>query len=468
MPMMTAYLLFAVLIAGLMALARSHAQVRALGYAFYAVQLIFAASVWLWARDTEQLQFFTFDTLGSLFLGLLSVISLVAFCQSNAYLKDETLHPFKTYHISLALLCTSATAVYFSNNLAVTWVFLEATTLATAGLIYHGRSESSLEATWKYVFICSTGILLAYLGVLLLSTVATQGDLSYASLAGVIATGNPLYLKIAFLFILVGYSCKLEVFPLYTVGIDANYAAPTPASAVISTVLVNAGFVSLMRVYRLFALTPVYSWVSGVLVLCGVISVLVGAVYLRRTNHYKRFFAYSTTENLGIVLIGLGLGGVAVFAAIFHVMAHSLVKSGIFFNVAQIGKIYGSYRINRIGNYVSVNRLGSVSMLLGTVSLLALPPSALFISELMIFKQVIVSGQWWLFGVMVVLLCFVMYSLSYRLLRLLYKPVHMSADGYSVNRWVTWSGFVLILSAVVLGVTQPDWLVEFIESMLAG
>ena len=468
MPMMTAYLLFAVLIAGLMALARSHAQVRALGYAFYAVQLIFAASVWLWARDTEQLQFFTFDTLGSLFLGLLSVISLVAFCQSNVYLKDETLHPFKTYHISLALLCTSATAVYFSNNLAVTWVFLEATTLATAGLIYHGRSESSLEATWKYVFICSTGILLAYLGVLLLSTVATQGDLSYASLAGVIATGNPLYLKIAFLFILVGYSCKLEVFPLYTVGIDANYAAPTPASAVISTVLVNAGFVSLMRVYRLFALTPVYSWVSGVLVLCGVISVLVGAVYLRRTNHYKRFFAYSTTENLGIVLIGLGLGGVAVFAAIFHVMAHSLVKSGIFFNVAQIGKIYGSYRINRIGNYVSVNRLGSVSMLLGTVSLLALPPSALFISELMIFKQVIVSGQWWLFGVMVILLCFVMYSLSYRLLRLLYKPVHMPADGYSVNRWVTWSGFVLILSALVLGVTQPDWLVEFIESMLAG
>lgn len=467
MPMMTAYFLFAVLIAGLMALARSYAQVRALGYSFYAVQLLFAASVWLWARDTEQLQFFTFDALGSLFLGLLSVISLVAFCQSNVYLKDEKLHPFKTYHISLTLLCASATAVYFSNNLAVTWVFLEATTLATAGLIYHNRSESSLEATWKYVFICSTGILLAYLGVLLLSTVTTHGDLSYASLAEVIATGNPLYLKIAFLFILVGYSCKLEVFPLYTVGIDANYAAPTPASAVISTVLVNAGFVSLMRLYRLFALTPVYSWVSGVLVLCGVISVLVGAVYLRRTNHYKRFFAYSTTENLGIVLIGLGLGGVAVFAAIFHVMAHSLVKSGIFFNVAQIGKIYGSYRINRIGNYISVNRLGSVSMLLGTVSLLALPPSALFISELMIFKQVIASGQWWLFGVMVVLLCFVMYSLSYRLLRLLYKPVHMPENGHPVNRWVTWSGFVLILSAVVLGVTQPDWLVNFIESMLA-
>ncbi len=467
MPMMTVYLLIAVLIAGLMALARSHAQVRALGYVFYGLQLLFALSIWMFARGSEQLQFFTFDALGMLFFGLLSVISLVAFYQSNVYLAEDPLHPFQTYHISLLLLCASATAVYFSNNLAVTWVFLEATTLATAGLIYHGRSASSLEATWKYVFICSTGILLAYLGVLLLSTVTIHGDLSYAALADVIATGNPLYLKIAFVFILVGYSCKLEVFPLYTVGIDANYAAPTPASAVVSTVLVNAGFVSLLRVYRLFAQTPVYGWVSGVLLLCGVISVLVGAVYLRRTNHYKRFFAYSTTENLGIVLIGLGLGGVAVFAAVFHVMAHSLVKSGIFFNVAQIGRIYGSYRINRIGNYICVNRLGAVSMLLGTVSLLALPPSALFISELMIFKQVIASGRWWLFGVMVVLLCFVMYSLAYRLLRLLYKPVALPEGEHAVNRLVTWSGFVLILLAVVLGIMQPDPLVNFIESIIA-
>lgn len=465
--MMTAYLIAAVLIAGLMALGRSHAQVRMLGFLFYTLQLFFAALVLPCSLGSVRLQFFTFDPLGILFFMLLSVISFVAFCQSNVYLDREKLHPFKTYHISLMLLCTSATAVYFANNLAVSWVFLEATTLATAGLIYHSRSERSLEATWKYVFVCSTGILVAYLGVLLLSTVAAHGDLSYASLAGVVAQGNPLYLKIAFLFILVGYSCKLEVFPLYTVGIDANFAAPTPASAVVSTVLVNAGFVSLMRVYKLFALSAVYSWVSGVLVLSGVLSVLVGAVYLRRTNNYKRFFAYSTTENLGIVLIGLGLGGVAVFAAVFHVMAHSLVKSGIFFNLAQIGKTYGSYRINRIGNYISVNRLGSVSMLLGTVSLLALPPSALFISELMIFKQVIASGQWWLFGVMVVLLCFVMYSLSYRLLRLLYKPVRMPRSGRPVSRLLTWSGFALILLAVAIGVAQPSFLVEFIESMIA-
>ncbi len=464
--MLSAYLIVSLLLAVATALLRRRTQVRAVGYGFYAMQLLCAAGL-SWQAGATQWQFFTLDPLGILFFVLMAAISFVAFYQSNSYLDREPPHAYKTYNLSLMLLCTSATAVYFSNNLAVAWVFLELTTLATAGLIYHDRTEQSLEATWKYVFICSTGILIAYLGILLLSTVAEHGDLSYRALADTVSTGNPLYLKIAFLFILVGYSCKLEVFPLYTVGIDANSTAPTPASAVISTVLVNAGFVSLYRVYALVRHSPAAAWMSGVLILSGLISVLIGAVYLRRTNNYKRFFAYSTTENLGIVLVGLGVGGAGVFAAVFHMIAHSLVKSGIFFNLAQIGRIYGSYRINRIGNYMHVNRLGSAAMLLGMLCLLALPPSALFLSELMIFRQVIASGQWWLLVVLVGLLCFVMYSLAYRLLRLCYKPVILSEPLRRVSRTVTWSGFGLILLAVLLGLFQPPFLVAWIESILS-
>ncbi len=466
--MLTAYLILSLVLAAACALLRSRSQVRAAGYVFYGLQLAFAGALLPLGLGKTELQFFTLDALGILFFILLAVISFVAFYQSNVYLDRDRLNAYKTYNISLILLCASATAVYFSNNLAVTWIFLEATTLATAGLIYHDRNERSLEATWKYVFVCSTGILIAYLGILLLSTMATHGELSYSALATAVSGGNPLYLKIAFLFILVGYSCKLEVFPFYAVGIDANSTAPTPASAVISTVLVNAGFVSLLRVYQVAALSEVFVWMSRVLILTGLASVLIGAVYLRRTNHYKRFFAYSTTENLGIVLIGLGLGGVGVFAALFHVVAHSLLKSGIFFNLAQIGKIYGSYRINRIGNYMHVNRIGSISMLLGTICLLALPPSALFISELMIFREIIATGQWWLLAVLVGLLCFVMYSLSYRLLRLCYKPVQMPAgERPAVSRMVTWTGFGLIALAVALGIFQPPFLVDFIQSIVA-
>ena len=307
--MMFIFLFISLAIVGFVALAAQHRTVRIFAAFYYLVQAGFAVAVIPFRIGEVESQFFTFDLLGAIFFVLMTVISAVAFVQSNFYLDRETLRQFKLYNISLMLLCVSATGVYFANNIAVTWIFLEATTLCTAGLVYHRRNTRSLEATWKYIFICSLGIAVAYLGILLLSTVTAGGELSYANLARTVASGNPLYLKIAFLFILVGYSCKMEVFPLYTIGVDANFAAPAPASAVISTVLVNAGFVSFFRVYRVAAASPVYEWFSHVLILAGLISLLIAGVYLRRTNNYKRFLAYSTVECMGLSVVGLGVGG---------------------------------------------------------------------------------------------------------------------------------------------------------------
>lgn len=367
------------------------------------------------------------------------------------------------------LLCVSATGVYFANNIAVTWIFLEATTLCTAGLVYHRRNTRSLEATWKYIFICSLGIAVAYLGILLLSTVTAGGELSYANLARTVASGNPLYLKIAFLFILVGYSCKMEVFPLYTIGVDANFAAPAPASAVISTVLVNAGFVSFFRVYRVAAASPVYEWFSHVLILAGLISLLIAGVYLRRTNNYKRFLAYSTVECMGLSVVGLGVGGIGIFAALLQVIAHALIKSGMFVQMAQVGKVYGTYRMNRIGGYIDVNRTGAVALLLGGMSLLAFPPSVLFVSEMMILRQVIESGRWWLLVLLALLLCFVMFSFCSRILKLCYKPVGnpLPMPSLRIHLGLTWCGLLLIAGASVLGIVQPPFLIKFINAVIA-
>ena len=433
------------------------------------MQAGFAAAVIPFRIGEVESQFFTFDLLGAIFFVLMAVISAVAFVQSNFYLDRETLRQFKLYNISLMLLCVSATGVYFANNIAVTWIFLEATTLCTAGLVYHRRNTRSLEATWKYIFICSLGIAVAYLGILLLSTVTAGGELSYANLARTVASGNPLYLKIAFLFILVGYSCKMEVFPLYTIGVDANFAAPAPASAVISTVLVNAGFVSLFRVYRVAAASPVYQWFSHVLILAGLISLLIAGVYLRRTNNYKRFLAYSTVECMGLSVVGLGVGGIGIFAALLQVIAHALIKSGMFVQMAQVGKVYGTYRMNRIGGYIGVNRTGAVALLLGGMSLLAFPPSVLFVSEMMILRQVIESGRWWLLVLLALLLCFVMFSFCSRILKLCYKPVGnpLPMPSLRIHLGLTWCGLLLIAGASVLGIVQPPFLIKFINAVIA-
>ena len=259
----------------------------------------------------------------------------------------------------------------------MTWIFLEATTLCAAGIIYHRRTAQTLEATLEiHLRLLDrhrhglSGHPAALLG-------RRRGSLSYGALAERLRTGNPLYLKIAFLLILSGYSCKMEIFPLYTIGVDANFAAPSPASALISTGLVNAGFLAIFRVYRLMAETDIFGWVRSVLLIVGLLSLAIGALFLRRTNNYKRFLSYSTVENMGIVAIGLGIGGIGVWAALFHAVCHTLVKSSLFLQMAVVRQVYDGYRINRLGDYLSINKVGAVGLLLGTVVVLAFPFAAL-------------------------------------------------------------------------------------------
>ncbi|MBQ2036742.1 MAG: hydrogenase 4 subunit F, partial [Alistipes sp.] len=366
--------------------------------------------------------FFTFDELGTLFYTLLAVVAVFIFIHSEAYLKRDDIKDYRNYFALLMLLTTAITGVYFANNIAITWILLETTTLCGAGILYYRRSEVTLEATWKYLFVCSTGIAIAYLGILLLCAAATNSSLNYEDLPQIIANGNPLYLKAAFLLVLTGYSCKMEIFPLYTIGVDANFAAPAPASALLSTGLVNAGFLAIFRIYRLFAHTEIFGWVQNVMLIIGVLSLVVGALFLRRTNNYKRFLSYSTVENMGIVAIGLGVGGAGVWAAVFHVVCHTFIKSSLFLQIAIVRQVYNGYRINRLGDYININKVGAIAIMVGMVAVLAFPPSPLFISELMIMAEALAGGDWWLIAIMVVLLCIVIFTICHRFIKLCYQP----------------------------------------------
>ena len=416
--------------------------------------------------DVIMLSIFRTDTLAVLFHILMTAVLGFTLIHSSSYLKAEsvTTRSYKAYYTLLMLLAVAITCVYYSDNLAMTWVFLELTTICSAGIIYHREFKQSLEATWKYIFVCSTGIAMAYLGILLLSTVAEHGALDYASLKAVIANGNPLYLKVAFLLMIVGYSCKMEIFPLYTVGVDANYAAPAPASAFISTALVNAGFVSIFRIYNLYAATgEVFEWARHTLILIGILSLAVGAMFLRRTNNYKRFLSYSTVENMGIVVIGMGIGGIALWAAVLHVVCHTFVKSSMFFQVGIMRHIYDSYSINRIGNYMSINRVGAIGFIIGTLVLLAFPPSPLFLSEVMIFKGIISAGSWWLLVAMLLLMCVVIYSIWSRTLRLGYHSNQDELHLSEVNRRLSYSAAVLLVVAIAIGIWMPEPLKQAID-----
>ena len=458
---MLTYIIISVLLAVAPLIVRSERSTNIIAATFFMVQIAAIAAIFHFDLiDSTLLSIFTADTTAVVFHILMTCVLGFALLHSSSYLKAEGIsrRSYKAYYTILMLLAIAVTLVYYSNNLAMTWVFLEATTICSAGIIYHREFRQSLEATWKYIFVCSTGIAMAYLGILLLSTVATEGSLAYSDLSNVIAEGNPLYLKVAFLFIVVGYSCKMEIFPLYTVGVDANYAAPAPASAFISTALVNAGFVSILRIYMLYSSTgEVFEWARHVLILIGVLSLAVGAMFLRRTNNYKRFLSYSTVENMGIVAIGMGIGGLALWAAVFHVICHTFVKSSMFFQVGIVRHIYDSY---------SINRIGAIGIIIGTLVLLAFPPSPLFITEIMIFSEIIAVESWWLLVLMLLLMCMVLYAIWSRTLRLSYHSnqdeLHLSA----VNRRLSYSAAVLLLVAIALGLWQPEFLTDAIDNIV--
>ena len=449
---------------------RSERATKIVAALFFLVQAAGIAAIFYFQQmDVKMLGIFRADTMAVLFHILMTVVLGFTFIHSSSYLKEDgvSTRSYKAYYTLLMLLAVAITCVYYSDNMAMTWVFLEATTLCSAGLIYHREFSQSLEATWKYIFVCSTGIAMAYIGILLLSTVATEGSLDYASLSTTIANGDPLYLKIAFLLIVVGYSCKMEIFPLYTVGIDANYAAPAPASAFISTALVNAGFVSIYRIYSLYAETgEVFEWARHILILIGILSLAVGAMFLRRSNNYKRFLSYSTVENMGIVCIGMGIGGIALWAAVFHVISHTFVKSSMFFHVGVMRHVYDSYSINRIGNYMNINRIGALGIIIGTLILLAFPPSPLFLSEVMIFKEIIGVNSWWLLAIMLVLMCVVIYAIWSRTLRLSYHANQDELHLSSVNRRLSYIASILLIVALVIGVWQPEILTEAINTIV--
>jgi hydrogenase-4 component F len=431
-------------------------------FVFLITQALFLIGAVLKKGSTE-VGVFTYDSLGILFCGTLVAISFAVFYHSKKYLDKEDAKQTKLYNMAFVSLCASITGAYFSNNVTATWVLIEATTLGSALLIYHRRTERALEAAWKYVFVCSTGILIAYLGILFLSIVLKNqhGNMSFNSLAEVIPTANPLYLKLAFVLVLTGYSCKMEYFPLYPIGIDANHVTPTPMSAFFSTAMVNLGFVSIFRIYRLLLNSSVFPWAQNVMFVAGVITLLVAAVYIAQVEHCKRLFAYSTVENMGIVLLILSTGEAGMGYAVFHVLMHSLVKSTAFMRLSVIGKIFGSYKLKNLGGYWKISPKGSLVLILCLLGLTAIPPSALFVSEMYVFSALTKNPIALI--LLIAIICIILYFFCHKLLKIIYGEKPETLVSYEQEDKLTLCiQFTLLAVFFFFGMYQPQWLMNML------
>jgi len=282
--------------------------------------------------------------------------------------------------------------VLVSNNLGVMWVGVEATTLLSAFLICIHVSPAALEAMWKYLLMCSVGVALAFAGILLLAA-ASSASLSghdallWTRLMNPSVTLNPVLVKVAFIFLVVGFGTKAGLAPLHSWLPDAHSQSPAPVSAMFSGFLLNTALYCILRCLPIVeAATGNRGWGREILVVLGILSILVAAVFIVAQHDVKRLLAYHSVEHLGIIALGVGLGGLGVWAALFHTLNHSVCKATSFFGAGMLGQTYGTHDMRRMTDVARVSPVWGTSLIGSLLALIGIAPFALFISEFLILK----------------------------------------------------------------------------------
>jgi len=467
------YLLGALAIAIILFVSRNKMLVYSLAGLFLVLQWLMTIYTCLHYRNTE-LIYFTFDSLGVILLITASILAIPAMIHSYIYIENhhENQQTRAIYMTAMVLLIMAISAGYLSNHIAVTWIFTEITTLSASALIYHHRNKLALEGTWKYVFICAISITFIFIGILFLSLSlqhAGSDDLSFRNLLARRAELNPVWLRMAFLFIFTGFTAKLGLVPMFTAGIDAKDKAPAPAGALFSTILMNLGFVGIFRFYIVLANTPVMHWAQMVIGSAAFLSIFVSTVYMLKVKNIKRMFAYSSIEHMGIVMLGVAAGGIGYYAAILHVIIHAFVKSSLFFQFNQLYTIFQNKSIYHIGNYFKYNPTGAMVLLLGFISATAMPPSGLFVSEFLIFKSIFDAGQILLLIVVLLLLTMIIWAFGKNMFKVLFVPAVGFDDSQvvKISPWESLSQFVFLATAVYLGLNPPAIFVQMLKESVA-
>lgn len=334
---------------------------------------------------------FTLDTVAAYFLLPVFCLSALAAMYSFQYLHDRQRSVAVALHYFFyALLLASMAMVTLAGNMvafALAWEIMSVSSFFL--VMYDGHKEETRHAGYLYFVFTQAGalVLFAAFGILYAQT----GSFSFEGLAVL-----PEQVKLAAcLLLLIGFGSKAGVMPLHIWLPYAHPAAPSHVSAVMSGVMIKMGVYGIFRFYLLLA--PSSSLVPHTVLVLGMISGLLGVVYAIGKHDLKRLLAYSSVENIGIILLGLGIGmlgvstGHATMAAcgfaggLLHLWNHSLFKSLLFMGAGSVLHQTGTLDSNQLGGLMKTMPRTGRACLAGSVAISGLPPFNGFIGEFLIY-----------------------------------------------------------------------------------
>ena len=290
--------------------------------------------------------------------------------------------------------------VVLANNLGVMWFALEATALSSVLLVALYNRRHSLEAAWKYVILGSLGLALALMGTVFVYAAACKNNpqslpsFNWSYLMSVADQLDPRLLKLAFVFVFIGYGTKAGLAPMHTWLPDAHSEAPSPTSAMLSGVSLKIALYALLRFHILTTACLGTAFSQHLLLGFGLLSMCVAAPFILVQTNMKRLFAYHSLEHIGIICVGFGLAApLTVFGAVLHIGYHALVKSTIFFAAGNIHQKYHSLELPSLAGLLKTMPASSTLLALAVIGIAGLPPFGIFLTEFSIVAGGIGAGH---------------------------------------------------------------------------
>jgi len=413
------------------------------------------------------------DALGKLVLGFVSVLFFLCSLYAPGYLALRSDRPNRVFCACLLAMLAMMTLVVLSHHLGLMWVAMEATTLATAPLLFFNNNPRSLEATWKYLLIGSVGIALALLGSFFLAYSSLHEGLKSTLLFDDLVTLAPQlsrpWLHAAFVLLLVGYGTKMGLAPMHTWKPDAYGEAPGLVGALLAGGVTSCAFLAILRFFQICRAAHEAEFAREIMIFVGLLSMAVAAVFVVRQRDFKRMLAYSSVEHMGILVLGIGIGGLATFGALLHLLTNGLTKGVLFLSAGNIHRAYDSKLTDDVRGAIRRLPVSGSLFLAGFLAITGSPPGGPFISEFTILNGTISSGKFVVAGLFLMLLAIVFVGMGATVLRVVQgtPSAQAAATDYHDHPQVVVPILVFLGLVLLLGVYIPPPLESLLRNAAA-
>jgi hydrogenase-4 component F len=402
------------------------------------------------------------DELGRLLVPFLALLFFLCAAYAPGYLALRPDRPNRVFCANLFVVLAMMTLVVVSHHLGLMWVAMEATTLACAPLLYFNQNPRSLEATWKYLLVGSVGIALALLGSFFLAYSSLKGGLPSTLLFDDLVKGapklSPPWLHAAFVLLLVGYGTKMGIAPMHTWKPDAYGEAPGVVGALLTGGMTSVAFLALLRCYRICSAGAEGEFARHLLILLGLLSMGVAAVFMIRQRDFKRLLAYSSVEHMGILILGIGIGGqLAVYGSLLHLLNNGLTKCALFLAAGNIHRAYGSKNTADVRGALRRLPLSGGLLLAGFLAITGSPPFGPFISEFTIATAALGTSRYLVGGLFLGLLALAFVGMGSTVLAVVQgtPPAEASKTPYRDSLQTGLPILVLMALVLLLGLYIP-------------